>query len=184
MFFKRALVLATVGHRKVHRYNANVPSLEALINGNANPMLFKAVFKKDDEVFRLVIQWIGQKGPKPGMEETPVFRWLRKHRKDSVRLATAVAWCVLYLFGRGSLNEKAGLLGMHKSSYDKTGKMVIAEVVSRSNEVIHFPPKAEQVFVQTGRVRKPFPGGVFAMDGTLCRCTEKGRRKDFIWRKG
>ena len=75
-------------------------------------------------------------------------------------------------------------MGMHKSSYDKTGKMVIAEVVSRSNEVIHFPPKAEQVFVQTGRVRKPFPGGVFAIEGTLCRCTEKGRRKDFIWRKG
>lgn len=63
----------------MHRYNANVPSLEALINGNANPMLFKTVFKKDDEVFRLVIQWIGQKGPKPGMEETAVFRWLRKH---------------------------------------------------------------------------------------------------------
>ena len=82
------------------------------------------------------------------------------------------------------MNEKAGLLGMHKWSYDKTGKKVIAEVVSRSNEVIHFSPKAEQVFVQTGRVRKPFPGGVFAIEGTLCRCTEKGRRKDSIWRKG
>ena len=77
-------------------------------------MLFKAVFKVDDEVFRLLVQWIGQKGPKPGMEETPLFRWLRKHRKDSVSLATAVAWCVLYLFGRGSLNEKAGKM-LHES---------------------------------------------------------------------
>ena len=184
MFFKRAFVLATVGHRKVHRYNANVPSLEALINGNANPMLFKAVFKIDYEVFRLLVQWIRQKPPKPGMEETPLFRWLRKHRKDSVSLATAVACCVLYLFGRGSLNEKAALMGMHKSSYDKTAKKVIAELVSRSNEVIYFPPKAEQVFLQTRRVRKPFPGGLFAIDGTLCRCTEKGRRNDFFCRKG
>ena len=101
VFFKRAYELATVRHRKVHRYNANVP------------------------------------------------------------------W--------GSLNEKAALMGMHKTSYDKTAKMVIAELVSRSNEVIYFPPKAEQVFLQTCRVRKPFPGGLFAIDGTLCRCTEKGR---------
>ena len=52
------------------------------------------------------------------------------------------------------------------------------------DEAIHFPPKAEQVFLQTRRVRKPFPGGLFAMDGTLCRCTEKGRRNDFFCRKG
>ena len=52
------------------------------------------------------------------------------------------------------------------------------------DEAITFPPKAEQVLLQTRRVRKPFPGGLFAMDGTLCRCTEKGRRNDFFCRKG
>ena len=30
------------------------------------------------------------------------------------------------------------------------------------DEAITFPPKAEQVFLQTRRVRKPFPGGLFA----------------------
>ena len=58
---------------------------------------------------------------------------------------------------------------MHKSSYDKTGKMVIAEVVSRSNEVLHFPPKAEQVGLTNKQTNKQNvngkPAGLFLPEG-------------------
>ena len=53
-------------------------------------------------------------------------------------LRTAVA-CVLYLFGSGSLDEKAATLSMHKSTFDAAANRVIAELVERSNEVIYFP---------------------------------------------
>ena len=68
-------------------------------------------------------------------------------------LHTAVACGVLYLFGSGSLDEKAATLSMHKSTFDAAANRVIAELVERSNEVIYFPLKKEQAFLESRNVR-------------------------------
>ena len=181
---KRGVVYAAVNHRRVAKYNTQTRSLEHLINENCNPMIFKKTFKIHYETFDLLVQYLNEKPSREGIEHSALYHWVESRREDSMTLRTAVACGVLYLFGSGSLDEKAATLGMHKSTFDVAANRVIAELVERSNEVIYFPPKDEQVFLESRNVRRPFPGGLFAIDGTLCRCAEKGRRNDFYCRKG
>lgn len=42
---------------------------------------------------------------------------------------------------------------MHKSTFDGAANRVIAELVERSNEVIYFPLKKEQAFLESRNVR-------------------------------
>lgn len=181
---KRAVVYAAVKHRRVAKYNTQTRSLEHLINENCNPMVFKKTFKIHYETFDLLVQYLNEKPSRQGIEHSALYHWVESRRDDSMTLRTAVACGVLYLFGSGSLDEKAPTLGMHKSTFDVAANRVIAELVERSNDVIYFPPKDEQVFLESRNVRRPFPGGLFAIDGTLCRCATKGRRNDFYCRKG
>ena len=57
--------------------------------------------------------------------------------------------------------------------------MVVEELFSRSSEVICFPPKEKQVCMMDA----PFPGALFAMDGTLCILTTKGKHNEYVGRK-
>ena len=135
---KRTVVYAAVKHRRVAKYNTETRSLEHLINENCNPMLFKKTIKIHYETFDLLVQYLSEEPSRKGVEHSALYHWVESRRKDSMTLRTAVA-CVLYLFGSGSLDEKAATLSMHKSTFDAAANRVIAELVERSNEVIYFP---------------------------------------------
>ena len=66
------------------------------------------------------------------------------------------------------------LLGVEPSTFHSYADMVVEELFSRSSEVICFPPKDKQVCMRCSMMDAPFPGALFAMDGTLCMLTTKG----------
>ena len=66
------------------------------------------------------------------------------------------------------------LLGVEPSTFHSNAEMVVEELFSRSSEVICFPPKDKQVCMRCSMMDAPFPGALFAMDGTLCMLTTKG----------
>ena len=71
------------------------------------------------------------------------------------------------MFGQGALTEKAALLWISPSTFTRMANMIVDELVLRTGEVIRIPDRSMQVFLKCRRTRKPFPGAVFALDGTL-----------------
>lgn len=147
-------------------------------------MVFKEIFKIHYEVFRILVRWLRSRAETEGDERSPFSHWIRHRRRNSMDVNTAVACGVLFLFGKGTLREKSAMLGMSRSSFERAAHMIVDELVARSNEVIFIPPMEEQVFLQCRRNGHPFPGALFAIDGTLCKLPVKGRRNDFYCRKG
>ena len=75
------------------------------------------------------------------------------------------------------------LLGVEPSTFHSYADMVVEELFSRSSEVICFPPKEQQVCMRCSMMDAPFPGALFAMDGTLCMLTTKGKHNEYVGRK-
>ena len=144
-----------------------------------NPVLFKEVFKVQYEVFKILVKWLKSDLGKEKYRDTPFFHWRHNCRRSSMDTKTAVACGVLYLFGQGTLTEKAALLRVPRTVFIR-----VDELVLRTGEMIRIPPMSEQVFLKCRRTGKPFPGAVFALDGTPCKPKGKGRRNDFYCRKG
>lgn len=97
---------------------------------------------------------------------------------------TAVACGVLFLYGKGNLEEKAAMFGVRYSTFHRMAHMVIDELISRSSEVIYIPRLEDQVFLKCARTKLPFTGALFAIDGTLCKCAVKGKSNECYTRKG
>ena len=68
---------------------------------------------------------------------------------------------------------------MHKSTFDGAANRVIAELVERSNEVIYFPLKKEQAFLESRNVRWAVCHRRYSMQ---MRC--EGEKKRLLLPKG
>ena len=147
-------------------------------------MLFKEVFKLQYEVFKILVKWLKSDLGKEKYRQTPFYHWRHNRRRSSMDTKTAVACGVLYLFGQGTLTEKAALLRVPRPTFTRMANMIVDELVLRTGEVIRIPDMNKQVFLKCRRTGKPFPGAVFALDGTMCKLKVKGRRNDFYCRKG
>ena len=98
-------------------------------------------------------------------------------------MSTVVGYGVLYLFSDASEMKDCKLLGVEPSTFHSYADMVVEELFSRSSEVICFPPKEKQVCMRCSMMDAPFPGALFAMDGTLCMSTAKGKHNEYVGRK-
>ena len=170
---------ASVNYRGFAMYNTQSLSLEHLINEKCNPMVFKKTIKIHYETFDLLIQYLSEEPSHEGVEHSALYHWVESRRKDSMTLRTAVACGVLTPFGSGSLDEKAATLSMHKSTFDGAAIRVIAELVERSNEVIYFPLKKEQAFLESRNVRWAVCHRRYSMQ---MRC--EGEKKRLLLPKG
>lgn len=184
-------VFAATCHRRIWRYSDERPLLSKLFGEDANPMIFKEVFKIDFEVFTAFVNWLVATSVKDRDgndvqrdQSTPFFKWLNGRRKSSMGPDMAAACGVLYLFGRGTCVEKAAVMKVHRSSFERIASFVVDELMRRTSEVIFIPPAEEQVFPKCHETGQPFEGALFAIDGTLCKCTVKGKRNDYYTRKG
>lgn len=177
-------VYAASNHRSIARYNPNPPSLVHAINRLTSPALFREIFKMDYEVFVVLTNWMCFDHIEERNYDSPFLKWLKCRRSTSMDAKTCVACGILYLCGQGSLNEKASLLGMRRSTFEAAAWRVVEELFRRTKEVITIPPQDSQVFMRCRNTGMPFPGALFALDGTHVRLAVKGRRNDFYGHKG
>ena len=136
------------------------------------------------EIFMELVEWLEPGSAEERIPQSPLMHWKEHRRSVSMSFKTAVGCGVLFLFGKGTLKEKAALLNVSRSSFERAAQLVIKELVLRGHEVITIPSMSKQVFLKCRRTGKPFPGALFAIDGTLCKLAVKGRRNDFYCRKG
>ena len=88
-------------------------------------MLFKEVFKVQYEVFKILVKWLKSDLGKEKYRDTPFFHWRHNRRRSSMDTKTAVACGVLYLFGQGTLTEKAALLRVPRTVFNRVDELVL-----------------------------------------------------------
>ena len=113
-----------------------------------------------------------------------LYYWDQNRRGNSTPFSCAVLCGVLYLTGKNSIRPGSLELRIPSSSYYLLSQYVVEELVARSHEVITFPPKEEQVFMYMTVVNRPFPGAIFAIDGTMVNLLYKGKDNTNFSRKG
>jgi len=148
-----------------------------------NPMRFRDLTHIDFETFCILTNWL-KEFPEDRKYTSRLYKWEQNRRKSSIPFECAVLCGVLYLTSTGTLRAKSFTVSMSTSSYDAISQYVIEELVSRSHEVICFPPKEKQVFMYSSIVKSPFPGALFALDGTLINLLYKGKDNSNYTRKG
>lgn len=90
-----------------------------------NPTLFKEVFKVQYEVFKILVKWLKSDLGTEKYRDTPFFHWRHNRRRSSMDTKTAVACGVLYLFGQGTLTEKAALLRVPRTVFNRVDELVL-----------------------------------------------------------
>ena len=136
------------------------------------------------EVFVIFTKWMCFDHIEERTYESSFLKWLKVRRSTSMDVKTCLACGVLYLCGQGTLKEKAAILGMPRSTFEAAAWRVVEELFRRTKEVIMIPPQNKQVFMRCRNTGMPFPGALFALDGTHVRLAVKGRRNDFYGHKG
>ena len=77
-----------------------------------------------------------------------LFTWNKKHI-DGLPSNSSM-WCIIP-FGKGTLEEKAAMIGVRYSTFHRMAHMVIDELISCSSEVIYIPRLEDQVFLKCAR---------------------------------
>ena len=150
-----------------------------------DPMELDRLFKMSFECFQHIVNWMVDEGNPNRNRSTPFQRFQMWYKGASASsgtcgtVSTVVGCGVLYLFSEGSEMIDCNLLGVEPVTFHSYADMVVEELFSRSSEVICFPPKEKQVCMMDA----PFPGALFAMDGTLCILTTKGKHNEYVGRK-
>lgn len=136
------------------------------------------------EVFVIFTKWMCFDHIEERTYESSFLKWLKVRRSTSMDVKTCLACGVLCLCGQGTLKEKAAILGMPRSTFEAAAWRVVEELFRRTKEVIMIPPQNKQVFMRCRNTGMPFPGALFALDGTHVRLAVKGRSNDFYGHKG
>lgn len=137
----------------------------------------------DAESFISLTNWLSE-CPDYRKSSSRLYQWSQRRLRTSPPFSCAVLCGVLYLTGKSSIRPESLLLRMPASSYYLLAQYVVEELVARSHEVISFPHKEEQVFMYMNVVDRPFPGALFAIDGTMVNLLYKGKDNSNFSRKG
>ena len=146
-------------------------------------MEFDRTFKMSFECFQHIVNWMVDESNPNRNRSTPFQMWYKGARVSSGTVSTVVGCGVLYLFSEGSEMTDCKLLGVEPTIFHSYADMVVEELFSGSSKVICFPPKDKQVRMRCSMMDAPFPGVLFAMDGTLCMLTTKGKHNEYVGRK-
>ena len=172
--------------RETWRWQDAPPDMGRKLGLDRDPMEYDRIFKMSFECFQHIVNWMVDKGNPNRNRSTPFQMWYKGVRASSGTrgtVSTVVGCGVLYLFSEGSEMIDCKLLGVEPTNFHSYADMVVEELCSRSSEVICFPPKAKQVCMRCSMMDAPFPGALFAMDGTLCMLTTKGKHNEYVGRK-
>ena len=179
-----SMFLHKYDHRRITwRWQSSPPDIDREFGLGNDPLAFERIFKMHYECFQYIVNWLVGENNSKLNRSTPFQRWYKTKRHSSAAVDTVVACGVLYLFGRGTEMEDASLLGVELSTFHMHAERVVEELYRRCSEVICFPPKEEQVCMKSNITDEPFPGALFAMDGTLCMLPARGSHNEFVGRK-
>lgn len=174
--------LSTV--RDCWRCRDTIPSLSEIFDFQVSKTTFKDVMKIDYTIFVSLVNYLCKDRVDTSGNYTSFTKWRKNRRSTSVHADTAVAAGVLFLLGSGTISECALILRMSRSTFYHLANIIVDELLFISSEIIKIPPKEKQVFLYSPGLDNPFPGALFALDGTQVRCYCKGKSNEFYSRKG
>lgn len=169
--------------RETWRWQDAPPDMGRKLGLDCDSMEFDRIFKMSFECFQHIVNWVVDEGNPSRNRSTPFQMWYKGARASSGTVSTVVGCGVLCLFSEASEMKDCNLRGVEPTTLHSYADMVVEEIFSRSSEVICFPPKEQQVCMRCSMMDAPFPGALFAMDGTLCMLTTKGKHNEYVGRK-
>ena len=172
--------------RETWRWQDAPPDMGHKLGLDRDPMKFDRILQMSFACFQHIVNWVVDEGNPNRSWSTPFQMWYKGASVSSgtcVTVSTVVGCGVLYFFSEASEMKDCKLLGVEPSTFHSYADMVVEELFSRSSEVICFPPKEKQVCMRCSMMDAPFPGALFAMDGTLCMLTTKGKHNEYVGRK-